>query len=115
MSPRLPSSPSGGDASQDTPQGDPWHAFGYLVSGVLMYGVLGWLADRWLGTSFVVVVGILFGAGLGIYMTFARFNRPWALADQARPGRGSSGRQERHQHQAGQHQQDPHVNEHHEI
>ncbi|HET7533552.1 MAG TPA: hypothetical protein VF012_01715 [Nocardioidaceae bacterium] len=40
-----------------------------------MYGFLGWLADRWLGTSFLVVVGILAGAGLGIYMTFARFNR----------------------------------------
>ena len=54
--------------------GDPWHAFGYLVAGVLMYGGLGWLADRWLGTSFLVVIGILAGAGLGIYMTIARFD-----------------------------------------
>ncbi len=54
--------------------GDPWHAFGYLVAGVFMYGALGWLADRWLGTSFLVVIGILLGAGLGIYMTIARFD-----------------------------------------
>jgi F0F1-type ATP synthase assembly protein I len=60
--------------SDDRPQGDPWHAFGYIVSGVLLYGVLGWLADRWLGTTFLVAVGILVGAGFGIYMTFARFN-----------------------------------------
>lgn len=60
----------------DSPAGDPWHAFGYLVSGVAIYGLLGWLADRWLGTSFLVVLGILLGAGFGIYMTFARFNRP---------------------------------------
>lgn len=60
---------------QDSSAGDPWHAFGYLVAGVGMYGFLGWLADRWLGTSFLVVVGILGGAGLGLYMTFARFNR----------------------------------------
>ena len=53
-------------------------AFGYLVSGVFVYGLLGWLVDRWWETSFMVVVGILAGAGLGIYMTFARFNRPWA-------------------------------------
>jgi ATP synthase protein I len=59
----------------DSPQGDPWHAFGYLVAGVGLYGFLGWLADRWLGTSFLVVVGILGGAALGLYMTFARFNR----------------------------------------
>ena len=54
--------------------GDPWHAFGYLVSGVLVYGVLGGLADRWLGTSFLVVVGVLAGAGLGLYLTVARFD-----------------------------------------
>jgi hypothetical protein len=44
------------------------------VSGVAVYGLLGWLADRWLGTQFLVAVGILAGAGMGIYMTFARFN-----------------------------------------
>jgi ATP synthase protein I len=63
----------------DQPRGDPWHAFGYIVSGVAVYGLLGWLADRWLGTTFLVAVGILVGAGFGIYMTFARFNT-------ARPG-----------------------------
>ncbi len=55
--------------------GDPWHAFGYLVAGVMVYGFVGWLLDRWWGTSFVVAIGIVFGAGLGIYMTFMRFNR----------------------------------------
>lgn len=58
----------------DRPKGDPWHAFGYIVSGVAVYGVLGWLADRWLGTTFLVAVGILVGAVFGIYLTFARFN-----------------------------------------
>ena len=65
----------GAASGHSPPGGDPWHAFGYLVAGVGMYGFLGWLADRWVHTSFLVVVGILFGAGLGIYMTFARFNR----------------------------------------
>ena len=62
--------------SQPTPPrgGDHWHAFGYLTSGVFIYGGLGWLADRWLGTSFLVVVGILLGAALGIYLTIARFD-----------------------------------------
>jgi hypothetical protein len=57
----------------ESPHGDPWHAFGYLVSGVLFYGGIGLAVDWWLGTGFLVVVGILVGAGLGIYMTFARF------------------------------------------
>lgn len=64
----------------DRPKGDPWHAVGYIVSGVAIYGFLGWLLDRWFGTSFLVAVGILIGAGLGIYLTFNRFNR--ALPDQ---------------------------------
>jgi F0F1-type ATP synthase assembly protein I len=39
-----------------------------------MYGVLGWLLDRWLGTTFLVAVGILVGAGLGLYLTISRLN-----------------------------------------
>ena len=64
--------PAGPDNS---PKGDPWHAFGYIVAGVVLYGLVGWLLDRWLGTEFLVAIGILAGAGLGIYMTYARFNK----------------------------------------
>ena len=58
---------------EEKPKGDPWHAFGYIVAGVAFYGLLGWLADQWLGTRFLVAVGILAGAVLGIYLTAARF------------------------------------------
>lgn len=60
-------------AREISPVGDPWHAFGYLVAGVAFYGLLGGLADWWLGTSFLVAVGILLGAGLGVYATWSRF------------------------------------------
>lgn len=60
----------------DQPQGDPWHAFGYIVAGVFMYGALGWGLDRWLGTTYIVAIGILIGAVFGIYMTWARFRQP---------------------------------------
>jgi hypothetical protein len=68
MASPTPPSPAG-----RTPQGDPWHAVGYLTTGVLVYGLIGWGLDRWLGTSFLVVLGILAGAGLGLYLTWARF------------------------------------------
>ena len=58
---------------EEKPKGDPWHAFGYIVAGVAFYGFLGWLADRWLGTRYLVALGILAGAALGLYLTFARF------------------------------------------
>lgn len=57
----------------EPPYGDPWLAFSYLVSGATIYGLIGWGLDRWLGTDYLVVVGILLGVALAIYMTFARF------------------------------------------
>lgn len=71
--PPTSSTPSSGDSPRREAYGDPWQAFGYLVAGVLFYGIGGWLLDRWLDTRFLVVVGVLFGAGLGIYMSFGRF------------------------------------------
>lgn len=57
--------------SPEAPVLDPWRAFAYLVSGVGLYGGLGWLLDRWLGTGFIVAIGAVVGAGLGLWMTFA--------------------------------------------
>lgn len=68
----APDPPS--EKPKEKSQGDPWHAHGYLVSGVFLYGFLGWLADRWLGTSFLVAIGVLLGAGLGLYLTIKRFD-----------------------------------------
>ncbi len=55
--------------------GDPWTAFGYLVSGVAVYGVLGWALGSWLHAPYLVPVGILVGAALGLYLVFNRFGR----------------------------------------
>lgn len=65
--------------------GDPWHAFGYLVAGVAFYGLLGWLADRWLGTSFLVALGITLGAVLGVYLTWSRFRTEPAAQQRVGP------------------------------
>lgn len=58
----------------DKPRQDPWSAFGYLVSGVAVYGLAGWGLDQWWGTNFMVAIGIVAGAGLGIYMTHKAFS-----------------------------------------
>ena len=47
----------------------------YLVAGVLVYGGVGWLIDRWLNTNFALAAGIIFGAGVGIYMVYRRYGR----------------------------------------
>ncbi len=52
--------------------GDPWTIVAYLLSGMLLWGGAGWLLDRWLGTSFLVLVGLLVGTALAIYLIYVR-------------------------------------------
>lgn len=53
--------------------GDPWRVVSYLLTGVGLYGLVGWLLDQWLDTSFLLAVGIVLGAALGVYLTYVRF------------------------------------------
>ena len=45
----------------------------YLISGVVFYGFLGWLGDHFLGTNFLLPIGIVAGAALGCYVIIRRF------------------------------------------
>jgi F0F1-type ATP synthase assembly protein I len=47
----------------------------YLLSGPLTFGGLGWLADRLLSTSYLVVAGSVVGVGLSIYVIWLRYGR----------------------------------------
>lgn len=53
---------------------DPWQIMSYLIAGVAVYGTLGWLADQWLGTSFLVGVGIVLGVVLAMYLIWRRLD-----------------------------------------
>ena len=48
----------------------------YIISGPLLYGGIGWLLDRWLGTEFLVVLGIVGGMALSLYVVFVRYGTP---------------------------------------
>jgi hypothetical protein len=50
-----------------------WRAFAYLLSGPLLYGGAGWLLDHWLGTAFLLPVGIVGGMALSIYLIWFRY------------------------------------------
>lgn len=65
---------------------DPWAAFGYIVSGVAVYGAAGWGLGLWLDTKWLTPVGILVGAALGTYMVVARYRVGMAAVDGAEPG-----------------------------
>jgi F0F1-type ATP synthase assembly protein I len=47
----------------------------YLIAGVALYGGLGWLADRQLGTAFWLPLGIVLGAAFAVYTIIRRFGR----------------------------------------
>ncbi|MEZ5092928.1 AtpZ/AtpI family protein [Nocardioides sp.] len=42
------------------------------MAGVAFYGLIGFGLDQWLGTSWLVAVGVVLGAVLGLYMTWKR-------------------------------------------
>ena len=58
------------------PTQDPWRAFSYVLTGVVFYGLVGWGLDRWWGTTYLVGIGIVVGAVLGLYLTWRAFGAP---------------------------------------
>jgi F0F1-type ATP synthase assembly protein I len=63
--PRRPGRPGGSDIV--------WSILGTLVAGVLAWGGIGWLLDRWLGTRFLVAIGVLVGAAGAFYLIIRRY------------------------------------------
>lgn len=52
-----------------------WTILGYLLSGLLFWGGVGYFADRFFDTSYLTLVGILMGMGGGLYLVWLRFGR----------------------------------------
>ena len=52
-----------------------WSIVGYLLSGLLIWGGIGWGLDKWLGTAYFLLVGLLLGAGASLYLVWLRFGR----------------------------------------
>jgi ATP synthase protein I len=57
-------------------EGALWSIFGYLLSGLLVWGGIGYFLDRWLGYDRVfTLVGLLLGMGSSLYLVWLRFGR----------------------------------------
>ena len=54
-------------------QDSAWRAVAYMLTGPLIYGGLGALADHWLGTTWLVGVGIVGGMALSLYLIWFRY------------------------------------------
>ena len=57
----------------DRDQGEAWNAVSTLLSGLCIFGAVGFALDHAFGTGPVLlVIGLLVGKGLGIYVVYAR-------------------------------------------
>ena len=50
-------------------------ALGYLLAGLLVWGGVGFALDHWLGTRFLVLIGILVGGAAGLYLVYVRYGK----------------------------------------
>jgi ATP synthase protein I len=52
-----------------------WSIFGYLLSGLLFWGGVGYGLDKWLGKGIFTLIGMLVGISGAIYLVWLRFGR----------------------------------------
>ncbi|MCU0302192.1 MAG: AtpZ/AtpI family protein [Candidatus Nanopelagicales bacterium] len=53
-----------------------WSALGTLLAGPITWGGIGWLADRWLGTSpTLTAIGVVVGSLTAFAIVYVRFGR----------------------------------------
>jgi ATP synthase protein I len=53
--------------------GQGWTALSYLIGGMAVWGLIGWLVDRWLDTGGLATgIGVVVGAAGGIYLVVRR-------------------------------------------
>jgi F0F1-type ATP synthase assembly protein I len=46
-----------------------------MLSGLLIWGGIGWGLDQWLNTGFFLLAGLLLGMGSALYLVWLRFGR----------------------------------------
>jgi ATP synthase protein I len=52
-----------------------WSVPGYLLSGMLIWGGVGWLLSRSTGWVVFTPIGLILGVGLAIYLVYVKYGR----------------------------------------
>lgn len=71
------------------PESAAWNVLSYLLAGLLGFGLPAWLLDQWLGTTWIVAVGILLGTAVAMLTIWVRYGTGGhqdATASTGRPG-----------------------------
>jgi ATP synthase protein I len=56
-------------------EGALWSIFAYLLSGLIVWGGIGYGLDQWLDKEYFTLIGLLLGMGAAIYLVWLRFGR----------------------------------------
>jgi F0F1-type ATP synthase assembly protein I len=56
--------------------GAAWSVIGTLASGILVWGGIGFILDRWLGFEWLFLpIGMVVGVSTSIYVVYVRYGR----------------------------------------
>lgn len=74
LMPDMGTTPSPKQA-EESPRGseDGLAVLSYILAGLLLYGGLGWLGDHYLGTTWLLPVGLIVGFVSSIYLIYKRY------------------------------------------
>jgi ATP synthase protein I len=72
---RDPARDSGQDPVPPRSAGEGWAVLSYLIGGMVLYGLVGWLVGRWTGLPVLFPVGMLFGLASSLALIIFRFTR----------------------------------------
>ena len=66
-----------------------------MLSGIIVWGGVGWLLDRWLETRVFTLVGTLLGLTVAIYLVVVKYGAVGPPPADRRPTRTTAGGQRR--------------------
>ena len=55
------------------PPGDAWNALSFLLTGILLFGGIGWGLDTVFDTRWCTPVGLLAGGAAAVYLIYIRY------------------------------------------
>ena len=73
-----------------------------MLSGIIVWGGVGWLLDRWLETRFFTLVGVLLGLTVAIYLVVVKYGALPPAEGTGRTGSTRGGRRSPTRTQKGQ-------------
>ncbi|WP_409331657.1 hypothetical protein [Trujillonella humicola] len=79
-----------------------WGVTGTLISGMAVWGGVGWLLDRWWDTRVFFAAGVILGVAVAIYVVVVKYGAVDPATGRQSSGDDTGGRRSRPRTQKGQ-------------